>query len=139
MRHAFDHHHPDDRARDAEARAILRDPHALVVVDEAMDTYARQQMVALGLDQRFGREPRRQADEFVPGQAPKTLRGAVGVAEQRIGLDTVHQQRRRCVVGIAARIGAQVPADHRPITNRGRVDVVALTLRPTIFANSSVF
>jgi hypothetical protein len=41
MRHAFNHHHPHDRPRDAEARAILRDPHALVVVDEAMDTDAR--------------------------------------------------------------------------------------------------
>ena len=46
----------------------------------AMGAHARQQPVALGLDQRFGREPRRQADEFVPGQAPETLRGAVGVA-----------------------------------------------------------
>ena len=55
-------------------------PHALVVVDEAMGAHARQQPIALGLDQRFGREPRRQADEFVPSQAPETLRGAVGVA-----------------------------------------------------------
>ena len=74
-----------------------------------MGAHARQQPVPLGLAQRFGRKPRRQTDEFVPSQAPQTLRGTVGVAEHRIGLVTVHQQRRRCVVGIAARIGAQVP------------------------------
>ena len=115
MRRAVDYHHPHHRARDAEARAVLRDPRALVVVHEAMGTHARQQPVALSLERRFGREPRRQADEFVPRQALQTLRGAVGVAEHRIGLVTVHQQRHWWVVGIAARIGAQVPADHGPI------------------------
>ena len=62
------------------ALAVLRDPETLVVVDEAMGANALQQPVALGLDQRFGRKPRRQADEFVSGKAQKTLRGAVGVA-----------------------------------------------------------
>ncbi len=60
MRHAVDYHHPDDRSRDAEARAIPRDPDALVIIDKAISAHARQQPVALCLNQRFGGQPRRQ-------------------------------------------------------------------------------
>ena len=53
MRRAIGHHHPHRRTRDSETRAVLRDPHALVVVDEAMGAHARQRPVALGLGQRL--------------------------------------------------------------------------------------
>jgi hypothetical protein len=82
----------EDRARDAKALAVLRDPHALVVVDEAMGAHAYQQPVALGLDQRFGqpRDGRRMNSSQIRPHRRCAVR--LGVAERRIGLVTVHQQ-----------------------------------------------
>ena len=66
---------PSIRARDAEARAVLRDPHTLVVVDKATGAHARQQPVSLGLD-----SPRRPSRARAHRELPISFRKASAVA-----------------------------------------------------------